>query len=404
MVILKNIFQKFREPVFYLFFIGALITVFFGIFTIYSVLHRTKSDISFKIINESNVLDVYRPLKDLMISFQGEDLQEKKLNIRIYTILIENNGEVDILQDYYDKDDIWGMQIRNGKIIDVRFVTSNSEYLKSKLHPQLYGDDIIKLTKLIFERNNYFILEVLVLHKKDVYPEIIPIGKIAGINEIRLTKTYLVKEKKSILTEVFYGSILVYTLRYLIYFILTIIFFVTLFFSLKKIDKMKSIIEKNRRIKRIKKFSEEVDLEGGDIKKLKLITNHYVKEGTIPLVKLEKIFSDQNNLLKIITFIKKEKEYFKKMMEDHEERKKLEETMPAHIYSEHLNKNIEISMIIHNNEIIRDLIENCVIDNKDNDKIYIDPDFEKLFYKFLYFLKPRLKMYKKYRKTISSVK
>ena len=100
--------------------LGIVISMIFGFFGLYSIFHENKPNISFKITNEANILDLHKPLEELSISFQGEDIQKKNLNLRILTIKIENDGKVNILQNFYDSEDIWGFQVKNGKIIEVR--------------------------------------------------------------------------------------------------------------------------------------------------------------------------------------------------------------------------------------------------------------------------------------------
>ena len=108
--------------------ISVLLALVFGGFAIYSVVHEKKSNISYEIINEVNVLDVRKPLKDLKISFQEEDIQKENLNLRIFSVRVENNGEVDILQSQYDASEVWGIQVQNARIIEVRLINSNSYF------------------------------------------------------------------------------------------------------------------------------------------------------------------------------------------------------------------------------------------------------------------------------------
>ena len=73
--------------------------------------------------------------------------------------------------------------MRNAKIIEARLADANSDYLRSNLTPRLIASDTVQLAKVILERRRSFALELLVLHTKDSEPEIISIGKIAGIEK-----------------------------------------------------------------------------------------------------------------------------------------------------------------------------------------------------------------------------
>lgn len=180
--------------------------------------YEKKARISFKITNTTNVLDIRKPLKDLNIYFQGEDIKAKNLNLQIFTIQIENSGKIDILQGYYDNEDIWGFEVKDGKIIETRLIDSSSEYIRTKLNPKLYKENLVEFSKIIFERGEFFILEVLIIHKKDTVPEFKPLGKIAKIDEIIPIKTYLEREKQPFWDKVFYGNFWVQIVRIIIYF------------------------------------------------------------------------------------------------------------------------------------------------------------------------------------------
>ena len=149
-------------------FIGVIIALISVAFAIYSWVYGRQPNISFEITNEANVLDVHKPLKDLNISFQGEDIQEKNLNLRILTIRIENTGRENILQNHYDLHDIWGFQVMDGKIIEIRLMDTNSEYLKENLSPRLLKEDTVQFIKTIFEKGKFFTLEALILHTRDI--------------------------------------------------------------------------------------------------------------------------------------------------------------------------------------------------------------------------------------------
>ena len=142
--------------------VSVILALFFGLFTVY-VYYAEHPNITFDIVNDANVLDVHKPLSELNIYFQGEDIQQSNLNLRIISVKIENTGNVDILQNFYDENDIFGLKINNGQIIESRLINSNSEYLMSNLNLKTVNNTL-ELSKPIFEENKYFIVEILILH------------------------------------------------------------------------------------------------------------------------------------------------------------------------------------------------------------------------------------------------
>ena len=112
------------------FTVSVSLALFFGI----SGLREPSPKMTYEILRETDVLDVRTPLKDLQITFQNDDIQAENLNLRIYAMRVTNNGETDILQTQYDQDQIWGLQVVDGRIIESRIIQSSSEYLLSLIH------------------------------------------------------------------------------------------------------------------------------------------------------------------------------------------------------------------------------------------------------------------------------
>lgn len=227
--------------------IGLILTTIFFIITVYISLHEKKPCISYEVINESNVLDVRKPLKDLSIYFKGKDIQAKKLNLRIYTIRIENIGQVNILPDQYDTNIPWGFQIEQGKIIEVRLVATNSDYLRSYINPNTLNDDSVGFKKIIFEKGKFFTVEILVIHAKNSLPKIKPFGKIAGIDTLDI-RPFLAKHKKGILYETFRGKIVVQLCKLFFYFLFGLAIIIVVVFVIYKIDSWKKRRAKRTRI------------------------------------------------------------------------------------------------------------------------------------------------------------
>jgi len=188
----------------------------------YQFFYEKRPSIFTQIISEVNVLDIHEPLQDLQILFQGNDIQEKKLNLRIYTVRMENTGGIDILQSHFDQNDNWGIKVENARIIETRFVNSNSDYIRNNLLPQIHEDNTVKFNKIIFDQNDYFTIELLVLHDKNNPPRLYQIGKIAGIQENNF-EIFAIEKKEPFLVSLFHGNWVVQVARAAIYLIIFII-------------------------------------------------------------------------------------------------------------------------------------------------------------------------------------
>lgn len=284
-------------------FIGVLVSMVFGIVGLYSFVHEKKPDINFEIVGETNLLDVRKPLSDLMISFEGQDIQKNNLNLRILTLRIENTGEVDILQNFYDNANPWGCKIQDGKVVEIRTIGSNSGYLKNNLQPTVTQGNNIRFNKVIFERGRYVILEILVLHSKERLPELLPYGKIVGIDNMTPKKSWLENDKPSFLSQLFYGGFWVQIVRPIIY----LFSFIALMGIIITITELISSIKVKSRKKKIEKFMRLNSIAYTE--KYKALFDLYINNGLEELKRLQRLLDNEENLVREIENFKKRKIY-----------------------------------------------------------------------------------------------
>ena len=195
------------------FVVSVSLALFFGLANI----GEPDPKMTYEILRETDVLDVRTPVEDLRITFQNQDIQGENLNLRIYAMRVVNNGEVDILQTQYDQDQIWGLQVVDGRVIEARLIEASSSYLTAKANPQVIGENIVEFDKAIVEKGQFFAFNMLVVHAKDVTPAIIPLGKIAGIDEIVLTRVPVKAEGPGFLSDLFGGGWAVQLVRAILF-------------------------------------------------------------------------------------------------------------------------------------------------------------------------------------------
>ncbi len=222
--------------------IGFILTVFSVFFAFYTFYYTKETKITFEITNQTNVLDILKPVNNLFITFQGEDIQKNNINLRSVTLKIENTGEQNILENDYDSRNIFGFKINKGEVIEAKLVGSNSEFLEQNINIQVVQPDTIKLEKVIFESNNYVLIEILVIHQKDNNPDIVPIGKIAGIDKMTVSSSSSEKRNEPFWVQTLGGSILIQISRagfYLIAIILSITLIMSIVISIIGINEKK---------------------------------------------------------------------------------------------------------------------------------------------------------------------
>lgn len=201
-----------------------IVGVILGIWTGYDQIFKTTSIFS-QIISEVNVLDINEPLKDLQIIFQGKNIQEEKLNLKIYRVKVENNGGTNITQNDFDQSGSWGIKVNGGTAIETRLVDSNSDYIKKDLSPSVQDNNFVRFNKVIFDKGEFFTVELLVLHNKDAPPILYRTGKIAGIQDSEI-KILAPEHSEPFLKTLFYGSWWIQLIRAALYFIASIAIFI----------------------------------------------------------------------------------------------------------------------------------------------------------------------------------
>ena len=268
-----------------------------GVILAFLALREPKPEVTFETISEANVFDLRRPLKDLGISFRERNIQEQGLNLRILSISIKNTGEVDILPSHYDQEDDWGIQISEGELIEARLLDSNSDFLKSKVVPERKDIRTVIFPKLIFEKGDVFTVEMLVLHPKEAFPTISPLGKIAGIENITVLKRALDREEASLLSNLFPGNTLVQAIRSVIYvfgaFVILILLVVTIVGATQFTDNQR---EKARR-KRISASVAVQQLEQDTIRQQ--LIDYYATNGPPGLREMQELLRHPERIVRI---------------------------------------------------------------------------------------------------------
>lgn len=359
-------------------FVGVFIALIVGALTLYQVFQEDRIEISLEIISEANVLDVHKPLKELIISFQGEDIQQKNLNLRIMTIRMVNSGQVDILQNFYDRDDVWGLQVERGKIIEARLVESNSEYIWQNLNPRIAEEDIVQFNKVIFEREKSFTLEILVLHAKEVAPDIISIGKVGGIDKIVSVRPER-KEEISLIDKLIYGSPVVHFIRAIGYFVAFIIGGMAIALLFIGSSELVKKGKKAGRRKKIRSFIGNVAPKKGSSREK--LQDFYINQGLGGLKRAQVLLEDEKKLL-VRT------QYYKRVIGSIKKRVDIERDAGESAVD--MRTDFELRRVEHRT-IMRDemtsfFVERNIIKLDKKDGLIIDKEFKELIKRLIDFL------------------
>ena len=285
-----------RNPTFWLAVIAitSLVVGLLGALLAYLALKEPVPAVTFETISDTNVLDLHRPMRDLEVVFRGQNIQEQNLNLRIMTINVINSGDVDILSSHYDPGDNWGIKFKDGQVIEERLVDASSEYLRSNVVPQRLSVDTIAFPKVIFEKDAFFAIEVLILHPKSESPAISSVGKIAGINRISILTRPLAREDVGFVTELFQGSALIQVVRTIVYLLGTFLTAVTVILALVGITVYFDNLRAKRRRPRILQTRTISQIDQAKIRNF--LVDQYESSGITRLKELQELIKDPSKI------------------------------------------------------------------------------------------------------------
>lgn len=247
----ENIFKRFFES-----FASRTVLALLGLvgtgITVYAFLQEKKVDIRYEVLSNTNVLDFNADISKLEVYYDSTNLKQTKENLRIYTVKIINNGDENIIKEFYDTNEPLGIKISTGKIIEVpQIIQTSNNYIKRNLKVNDYQKDKINFSQVIIESGEYFIVKLLVLHPKGTMPKIISFGKIAGQKSISVVNAIDVKDETSFWSKTYLGNIWVQLLRLISYFIVSVLIILFIVFISEQID---SYRDKKKKLKMIKEF------------------------------------------------------------------------------------------------------------------------------------------------------
>jgi hypothetical protein len=282
----KKIFKYFVSAS----FVGLLLS---GI-GIYVSLRGTRTHLSMDVAAESNVLDVRHPVADLAILFEGRDIEEEKSNLKVLTIRVVNDGEANIRENDFDSRMPFGLQIDGGRIVRAQVAGSNSAYLSENLRPRIQSPDRIIFDKVIFDKGKVVALEVLLLHRKNINPRLRPLGKIAGLDEIGVTKSFEERDHGSLLGQVFSGAAPIQILRTIAYAVIALLSIVAIGFCIGGIV---SIFSKWTRRNRRRIVASLPPIESNGLESVrKTVENIFINDGDFGLIQAERLLRDEGAL------------------------------------------------------------------------------------------------------------
>lgn len=274
---------------------GVTIGVVGSLLGIYSFFQKDFTQVEYEIITNTRVVDIRENLGELDIIYKGNSILKNNSKLNVVEIKVVNTGTRDILPTFYDDNDLLGLAIPDSEIIDrpVIIKTSN-DYLKRNVRFLETKPNILRFPKLIIEKDQSFTFKILVLQKNANIPEVVPIGKIAGLNRVQVTETYkLPTDNKYIgfIKLAFLGNIFIQLARTVAYFFLFILIIATTVFLTFSLNKL---IKRQRRYYMILEFKKTNQYRTSD--SLDKILNIYINEGFMFIFNVDDLLNNKGRL------------------------------------------------------------------------------------------------------------
>jgi hypothetical protein len=360
-------------------FLGFLLAIIFGAFSIYTVYFMDNNPkLNFVIETNTKVLDLRENVRKLDIMYQGENIKESNKNLSIFKIKILNPSKVNILNTFYDAKDSLGFFLDKAEIVErPEIVEASNDYLKHNLLLSMDSTGQVKFSPVIIEGGEYFTIRLLALHKQNEVPVLKPFGKIAGIKEFKIIESYKTTEKKSFWAELIQGRFWIHVVRFFGY--LLVIIFAALLIVIPSSLISDTISEKKRK-RNVKNYKTKKNLP--NTAERNLIYDMYLEFGLDYLSSVQKLSFDERLLkVRLRNYLRRKEKQKDKPMEFRDE---VSVIRTGHI--EYVS-DAERPFVLHNRDSIISKLHKEKIIQLENNELVLNKQFVEDLNDFVSYLK-----------------
>ena len=175
----------------------ALFIISFGWGIYQTYFYKQKPNLVVDILTNEELLNLKEPIDNLKILYKDIDLKQQKKNVTILTFRISNNGNGDITSNLYDENTPLGFVIKQGNLVISPTVINASDMNYFRNYIRYNTNDTIILNNKIIESGKYIDFKCIILNKSGEKPLLAVIGKIAGIDNIKVIQEKLNNGKNS---------------------------------------------------------------------------------------------------------------------------------------------------------------------------------------------------------------
>lgn len=183
-----------------------------------AVLGRDVS-LQWTVVSELPVYDIRRPLPELSVTYQGQDLVKENQTIVISTIRLSNDGNEPVGPNILTELDPLGFDVSGGSLIRVLATDSSSAHLRGHLYSFQRDNSVLIRRGVIFDPGDFVTFSLLIRKQPNSRLTFNALGKVGGQDDLRFVDKQEV-EQDAFLWTAFKGNPLIQITRLLSYFLL----------------------------------------------------------------------------------------------------------------------------------------------------------------------------------------
>jgi hypothetical protein len=284
-------------------FLGFVLAAVFGALSLYTEFWKEAAPhLEFEVLSNAPVLDVREKLPDLEVLYQSQDIAKSGKTLSVLLVRAVNRGSADILSSLYDPKAPVGLNITGGSLIRADLSDTSNEYLRGTA-TVVADTSSVTLAPVIMEREEWFVIKLLVLHNTSSQPTIAAYGKVAGQRAIPVLPSIPVSDKEGFWHRAFSGSVWTQLVRIPAYFFITIAVVMAIVIPTSSIS---DAISNRKRKAIVERFKAKTKLSLTDSDEF--IFQEFIRGGLQYVQRLTNAVADQERLQKSVARYFEEKD------------------------------------------------------------------------------------------------
>ena len=237
------------------------------------------------------VYDVREEVGKLDIIYDGINIREKKQMLSLISLNVSNVGHKHLTKALYDKNDPLGFSLNGAMLLKAEIIEASNSYFFKNLSISLESKKMAHFSPVIIDSGEWFSVKILALHNENESPQILPLGKIAGVKEIELIPWSKEAYKTPFWKEVIRGDIFIHLTRAVCYFLALILIGIIIGSLIGKLSAVASKRKRKRHLHDFMKLSDISFKQEDDF-----IFETYINRGEMYLVRVTNLLSSKKAL------------------------------------------------------------------------------------------------------------